>query len=516
MNPWNTLSPGLQLARSVTRRHFFGAGGLGFGALALEALSAREGRAAAAAPPGANPLAAKPPMIPPKASRVIFIHLAGSPSQIDLFEHKPELERVSGQDCPQSFLEGKRFAFIKGVPKMLGPQFRYEQRGESGQWLSELLPHFARVVDKTCVIRTVHTDQFNHAPAQLFVHTGTPRLGNAALGSWVTYGLGSENQNLPGFVVLLSGGKTPDAGKSLWGSGFLPSVYQGVQCRTSGDPVLYLGDPPGIDRSLRRRMLDAVAEMNAAEHAVNGDSETLTRIAQYELAFRMQMAVPEVMDISREPRHVLDLYGAQPGVVAAADAATDADVRALYKGSDPTFANNCLLARRLVENGVRFVQLYDWGWDHHGSSPGESIDETLPIKCQQTDRAVAGLLLDLEQRGLLDETLVVWGGEFGRTPMMQNNVNTEIKKGFVGRDHHPFAFTMWLAGGGIKPGLAWGQTDEFGYYPVENPVSIRELQATILHLLGLDPLRFNFPFQGLDQRLIGPTNEGRPVKGILA
>jgi hypothetical protein len=259
-----------------------------------------------------------------------------------------------------------------------------------------------------------------------------------------------------------------------------------------------------------------VAEMNAAEHAVNGDSETLTRIAQYELAFRMQMAVPEVMDISREPRHVLDLYGAQPGVVAAADAATDADVRALYKGSDPTFANNCLLARRLVENGVRFVQLYDWGWDHHGSSPGESIDETLPIKCQQTDRAVAGLLLDLEQRGLLDETLVVWGGEFGRTPMMQNNVNTEIKKGFVGRDHHPFAFTMWLAGGGIKPGLAWGQTDEFGYYPVENPVSIRELQATILHLLGLDPLRFNFPFQGLDQRLIGPTNEGRPVKGILA
>jgi hypothetical protein len=399
---------------------------------------------------------------------------------------------------------------------MLGAQFRYEQRGGAGQWLSELVPHFAGVVDKTCVIRTVHTDQFNHAPAQLFVHTGAPRLGNAALGSWVTYGLGSENENLPGFVVLLSGGKTPDAGKSLWGSGFLPGVYQGVQCRTTGDPVLYLGDPPGIDRPLRRRMLDAVAEMNAAEHAASGDPETLTRIAQYELAYRMQMSVPEVMDLSREPQHVLDLYGAKPGAVAAADSTTDQDVRTLYKGDDPTFANNCLLARRLIENGVRFVQLYDWGWDHHGSSPGESIDETLPIKCQQTDRAVAGLLTDLAQRGLLDETLVVWGGEFGRTPMLQNNVNAVPKKGFIGRDHHPFAFTMWLAGGGIKPGLAWGQTDEFGYYPVEKPVSIRDLQATILHLLGLDPLRFSFPSQGLDQRLIGPTNEGRPVQGILA
>jgi hypothetical protein len=516
MHAWNQLGPGLEHIRSVTRRHLFRSGGLGFGAIALHALLARDGRAAGAASPTANPLAPKPPMIPAKATRVIYIHLAGSPSQIDLFERKPELEKVSGQDCPQSFLEGKRFAFIKGVPKMLGSQFQYRQQGETGQWLSELVPHFAEVVDKTCVIRTVHTDQFNHAPAQLFVHTGTPRLGNAALGSWVTYGLGSENENLPGFVVLLSGGKTPDAGKSLWGSGFLPSVYQGVQCRTTGDPVLYLGDPPGIDRQLRRRMLDALAEMNAAEHAATGDAETLTRIAQYELAYRMQMSVPEVMDLAREPRHILDLYGAQPGAVPEAEKATTVDVRTLYKGSDPTFANNCLLARRLIENGVRFVQLYDWGWDHHGSSPGESIDETLPIKCQQTDRAVSALLTDLEQRGLLDETLVVWGGEFGRTPMLQNNVNTEPKKGFVGRDHHPFAFTMWLAGGGIKPGLAWGQTDEFGYYPVENPVSIRELQATILHLLGLDPLRFSFPYQGLDQRLVGPTHEGRPVKEIVA
>ncbi len=397
---------------------------------------------------------------------------------------------------------------------MLGGQFAFQRAGQGGQWVSELLPHFADVVDKTCVIRTVNTDQFNHAPAQLFVQTGSPRLGNPSIGSWVTYGLGSVNEDLPGFVVLLSGGKTPDAGKSLWGSGFLPSVYQGVQCRNTGDPVLYLGDPAGMDRKLRRRMLDTVAEMNEAEHRLSGDAETLTRIAQYELAYRMQMSVPEVMDISKEPQHILDAYGAKPGFVSAAESADDP--RALYKGNDPTFANNCLLARRLIEAGVRFVQLYDWGWDHHGSSPGESIDETLPIKCQQTDRPIAALLKDLEQRGLLDETLVVWGGEFGRTPMMQNNVRTELKKGFVGRDHHPHAFTMWLAGGGIKGGLAYGQTDEFGYYPVENPVGIRDLQATIQQVLGLDPYRFSYLYQGLENRLIGPSDEGKVIKSILA
>jgi hypothetical protein len=379
--------------------------------------------------------------------------------------------------------------------------------------MSELLPQLAKVVDKISVIRTVNTDQFNHAPAQLFVHTGSPRLGGPSIGSWVTYGLGSENENLPGFVVLLSGGKTPDAGKSLWGSGFLPSVYQGVQCRTTGEPVLYLNNPKGIDRNLRRRMLDTVAEMNQAEFARSGDAETQTRIAQYELAYRMQMAVPEAMDLSREPQHILDLYGAQPGFVSKAESADDP--RVLYKGDDPTFANNCLLARRLLENGVRFVQLYDWGWDHHGSSPGESIDETLPIKCQQIDRAVSGLLIDLEQRGMLQDTLVVWGGEFGRTPMMQNNVNTELKKGFVGRDHHPFAYTMWLAGGGIKGGISYGQTDEFGYYPVENSVSIRDLQSTLLHLMGLDPYRFHYTYQGLDQRLIGPTDEGKVLQALI-
>jgi len=496
--------------REITRRHFLRGSGLGLGAIALQTLLARDGYGD---PQAKNPLAPKPPMFAPKAKRVIYLHMAGAPSQLELFEYKPELKKLHMKDCPPSFLEGKRFAFIKGVPKILAGQFNFERRGESGQWISELLPHFASVVDKTCIIRTVHTDQFNHAPAQLFVQTGSPRLGNPAMGSWVTYGLGSVNEDLPGFVVLLSGGNTPDAGKSLWGSGFLPGVYQGVQCRNSGDPVLYLGNPAGVDQKLRRRTLDALAEMNNAEYKRSGDGETLTRISQYELAYRMQTSVPEVMDISKEPQQILDLYGAKPGFVSQADSADDP--RLFYKGDDPTFANNCLLARRLIEKGVRFVQLYDWGWDHHGSSPGESIDETLPIKCQQTDRAITALLTDLEQRGLLNDTLVVWGGEFGRTPMMQNNVRTELKKGFIGRDHHVFAYTMWLAGGGVKGGLAYGKTDEFGYYPVENAVSVRDLQATILHILGLDPFRFSYEYQGLNNRLIGPTNEGKALKEIL-
>ncbi len=490
-----------------TRRHFFQTTGLGFGAAALHSLMSSDGRAAAAS-------STKEPMIAPRAKRAIYLHMAGSPSQLELFEDKPELKKLHMQDAPASFLEGKRFAFIKGVPKVLAGQFPFHRYGESGQSLSELLPNLGKVTDKLCVIRTVHTEQFNHAPAQLFIHTGTPRLGNPSLGSWVNYGLSSVNENLPGFVVLLSGGKTPDAGKSLWGSGFLPSVYQGVQCRTTGDPVLYLSDPAGMDRTLRRKMLDTLAEMNHAAQQRSGDAETLSRIAQYELAYRMQTAVPEVMDISKEPQHIHDLYGSKAGFVSPAESADDP--RVLYKGDDPTFANNCLLARRLIENGVRFVQLYDWGWDHHGSSLGESIDETLPIKCQQTERAIAGLITDLDQRGLLDETLIIWGGEFGRTPMLQNNVRSELKKGYIGRDHHPHAYTMWLAGGGIKGGLSYGKTDDFGYYPVENPVSIRDLQATILHVLGLDPHRFSYAYQGLDNRLIGPTDEGKVLMDILA
>lgn len=504
----------LEQVRAVTRRHFFSQAGQGFGAMALGALLARDGRGAAPETASDNPLAPKAPPLAAKAKRVIYLHMAGSPSQIDLFENKPALAKFSGQPCPEEYLKGKRFAFIKGVPKMLGPQFKYAQRGQSGQWISELLPHFSQIVDDVTVIRTVHTDQFNHAPAQLLMHTGQPRLGNPSLGAWATYGLGSENEDLPGFVVLSSGGKTPDAGTSLWGAGFLPTIYQGVQCRTTGDRVLYLSDPKGLSRDLRRKFLDQVRKLNELEHQAAGDPEILTRIAQYELAFRMQASVPAVMDISQEPQHILDLYGAKPGFVSPAE--DQADPRTFYKGDDPTFANNCLLARRLAEAGVRFVQLYDWGWDHHGSSPGESIDETLPIKCQQIDRAVAGLIADLKQRGMFDDTLIIWGGEFGRTPMMQNNVRDTLEKGFIGRDHHPYAFTMWLAGGGITPGLAYGATDDIGYYITEKPVGIRDLQATIVRLLGFDPYRFSYRFQGLDNRLIGPTDEGRVVEEILA
>ena len=489
--------------RAQTRRHFFGQAGLGFGALALNQLLAEEKGGVG-----------KGVKIPAKAKSIIYLHMAGSPSQIDLFENKPALTKFHGKDCPEEYLEGKRFAFIKGTPKMMGSVFDYQKRGESGQWVSDLLPGLSSVIDDVCVIRSMNTDQFNHSPAQLLLQTGNPLLGYPSMGSWVNYGLGSENKNLPGFVVLASGGKTPSAGKSLWGSGFLPTLYQGVQCRTDGgDPILYLSDPKGMSREARRKTLDALKDLNEYQNQHIGDPETLTRIAQYELSYRMQMSVPEVMDIGKEPQHVLDLYGAKPGFVSNVE--TAADPRRLYKGDDPTFANNCVLARRLVENGVRFVQLYDWGWDHHGSSPGESIDETLPIKCQQIDKAITGLIKDLKQRGLFDETLIVWGGEFGRTPMMQNNVNSVLKPGYYGRDHHPHAFTMWMAGAGIKPG-AYGETDDIGYYLGENPVGIRDLQATILHLLGLDPHRFHFSYQGLNQRLIGPTDDGQVIKGILA
>jgi hypothetical protein len=490
----------------ITRRHFLGGAGLGIGAMALSTLMEREGRATSRTGPAS-------PMIRPKARSIIYLHMAGAPSQVDLFENKPALTRHDGQTCPKEYLEGKRFAFIKGVPTMLAPLFPYQQRGQSGQWISNLLPRFSTVVDDVCVIRSMTTDQFNHVPAQLFMHTGQPRLGYPSMGSWVTYGIGSENSDLPGFVVLASGGKTPDGGKSLWGSAFLPSVFQGVQCRTQGEPILYLTDPKGMDRELRKWTIDAASDLNRRHYDDAGDPETLTRISQYELAYRMQMTVPEAVDIASEPQHILDLYGAVPGYQSAADRADDP--RPLYSGEDRTFANNCLLARRLVERGVRFVQLYDWGWDHHGSSPGESVDETLPIKCRQIDRAVAALIVDLKQRGMLEDTLVVWGGEFGRTPMMQNNVRSDRKPGFIGRDHHPYAFTIWLAGGGVKPGLAYGTTDDIGYYVGEKPVTIRDLQATILHLMGLDPFMLHAAHEGLKQRLIGPTNEARIIHDIL-
>lgn len=472
----------LQRILHNTRRHFLQGCGLGLAGMFLDSVRAAD-----------NPMAARKPPRDAKAKAVIYLHMAGSPSQLELFDFKPELKKYHGQPCPEELLRGKRFAFIKGVPKMLGTPYQFEKRGQSGGLVSELLPHFSNVVDDVTIVRSMHTDQFNHAPAQLFVHTGSPRFGAASMGSWVTYGLGTENQDLPGFVVLTSGGNNPDGGKSLWGSGILPSVYQGVQCRTAGDPVLYLSNPDGVSRTMRRKTLDALHDLNALQQKQSGDPETEARIAQYELAYRMQMSVPAVMDIAKESEATRALYGAEPGKTS--------------------FANNCLQARRLVENGVRFVQLFHWGWDHHGNSRREDIRYALPDQAASVDKPMAALIADLKQRGLLDQTVVVWGGEFGRTPMQENRAGSGP---YMGRDHHPYAFSMWMAGGGFGKGRNVGMTDEIGYYIAENPVSVRDLQATLLNQLGLDPYRLSYPYLGLNQRLIGPTDEGRVRKELLA
>ena len=488
------MDPHVERQYALTRRHFLGAGTFGLGSVALATLGGGQGLAAATADATANPMAPKEPHFAAKAKSVIYLHMAGGPSQLELFDYKPELQKYDGKECPQHLLEGKRFAFIKGVPQLLGTPYQFKRRGQAGTWMSELLPKLATVADELAVIRSMVTDQFNHAPAQLLLHTGSQRLGFASTGAWATYGLGTENQNLPGYIVLVSGGKTPSAGKSVWGSGFLPSVYQGVQCRTQGEPVLYVNNPPGIDRGMRRTTLDAIRDLNLMRHARSGDPETLARIGQYELAYRMQVAVPEVMDISKEPDAMHTLYGTDPGKIS--------------------FGNNCLLARRLVESGVRFVQLFHWGWDHHGTNERTDIRYDLPAKTRPVDQAVTALIQDLKQRGLLDQTLIVWGGEFGRTPMRENRGG---KYGsYVGRDHHPYGYTMWMAGGGIKPGMNYGSTDEIGYYAAENKVTPHDLQATMLTLLGLDPYKFSYPFQGLDQRLIGPTGEAKVIRDLLA
>jgi hypothetical protein len=439
------------------------------------------------------PFAPRAARLPAKAKSVIFLHMAGAPSQFELFEYKPELARLHGSECPREFLEGKRFAFIRGTPTLLGPQYPFAQHGQSGAWLSDRLPRLSRVVDDICFLRTMQTDQFNHAPAQLLVHSGDQRFGYGSMGSWVTYGLGSANQNLPGFVVLLSGGKRPDAGTSIWSAGFLPSVYQGVQCRSSGEPVLFLDNPRGTTPTTRRAVIDAISELNRATFESYQDPETLTRISQYEMAYRMQMAATDAMDIQREPVHVHELYGAVPG--------------------RESLANNCLLARRLVERGVRFVQLFDWGWDSHGSKESESLNLGFKQKCLDMDRPVAALLADLKQRGLLEETLVVWAGEFGRTPMRENRGGVEMA--FVGRDHHPHAFTLWMAGGGVRAGYSRGTTDDFGYFPTQDAVNVRDFHATLLRLCGLDHTRLTFPFQGLDQKLTG-VKPARVIDEVIA
>lgn len=493
------MDPHLLRARAVTRRHFLRQCPLGLGSLALGSLLADRAWAGESAAPDslaaehvAHPLAPRRPAHASRARAVIYLHMSGGPPQQELFDWKPTLVEHHLKPCPQQWLEGKRFPFIKGHPVLLGTPYQFRQHGQSGAWMSELLPQLAGVADDLAIVRSMVTDQFNHSPAELFLFTGAPRAGNASLGSWVTYGLGSENEELPGYVVLLSGGTDPSGGKSLWGAGFLPSVYQGVQCRSQGEPILYVSNPPGMSRQLRRRSLDALARLNQYELQTFGDQETLTRIAQYELAYRMQVSVPEVMDISREPAHVLDLYGAQPGA-----------------GS---FANNCLQARRLVEAGVRFVQLFDWGWDCHGTGPGDDIVKHLPEKCRDIDRPIAALLRDLKARGLLDQTLVVWGGEFGRTAMNEARDGSK----FLGRDHHPHCFSIWLAGGGIRGGVTLGETDELGYLVARDPVTIPDLQATLLHLLGLDPYRQRYRYQGLEQRLIGPTDAARIRRELLA
>jgi len=488
----------LNLARASTRRQFLKRSQTGLGAIALAMLMGQDGRAGAtdadalASVVADNPMAPKPPSHPAKAKHVIYLHMSGGPPQQDLFDYKPLLNKFHLKPCPDELLMGQRFAFIKGHPKLLGTPYKFAKRGESGQWMSDLLPHTAGVIDETVVIRSMQTTEFNHAPAELFMFTGTPRNGGAAMGSWITYGLGSENQDLPGFVVMISGGTDPTGGKALWSTAFLPSVFQGVQCRTVGDPVLYVGNPPGMSRDDRRRTLDTLRQLN--EHELNeyGDPETLTRINQYELAFRMQMSVPDVMDIRQEPEHVRAMYGAEPGA--------------------SSFANNCLLARRLVERGVRYVQLFDWGWDCHGTGKHDDIVYHLPGKCKEIDRPVAALIADLKRRGLLDETIVVWGGEFGRTSMNEARGGST----FLGRDHHPGNFTLWAAGGGFKAGAAVGSTDDLGASVVEDPVTVHDLQATILHLLGLNPHTFRFPYQGLQQRLIGVEDDGRVRKELLA
>ncbi|MGA0867352.1 MAG: DUF1501 domain-containing protein [Planctomycetota bacterium] len=460
----------------LSRREWLLRSGAGLGAVAAAQLDGALGRVRHVAP---------------RARSVIYIHMIGAPSHLDLFDPKPELRRREGEKCPDEFFAGKKLAFIREHPRLLGTPdegaFRFARCGQSGMEISGLLPHLQSCADDIALIRTVRTDEFNHAPAQMFLGTGIGRFGRPSLGAWTSYGLGSANRDLPAYVVMVTG-QYPGAGNSLFGSGFLPSMHQGVEFRSKGDPVLFLADPDGIDRSARRRVIDGINHLNALHLDDFGDPETATRIEQYELAYRMQASVPELMDIAGEPVEVQELYGAKPG--------------------QASFANHCLLARRLVERGVRFVQLFDEGWDHHGS-----VFASLPGKCRQVDRPIAALLQDLKRRGLLDDTLVVWASEFGRTPMAQTD-NGEGKKTKAGRDHHMEAYAMWMAGGGVRGGTVHGQTDELGYAAVENPVHVHDVNATILNLLGVDHERLTFRFQGRDFRLTDVA--GHVIDGILA
>ena len=469
-----------------TRRHFLQQCGVGLGGMALADLLRRDLQAAPSSP-RREPLDAAPSHAPPKVKQVIYLFMAGGPSQLELFSDKPKLRELHKQPPPKALMEGKRFAFLKGTEKLLGSKQTFTRAGECGMEFSDLIPHHKDIADKAVWLRGMMTDVFNHGPAKLFMNTGFQVPGRASLGSWVTYALGSPSQDLPGFVVLQSGPRGPRAGSTLWSSGYLPTSYQGVPFRSSGDPILALRNPPGYDAPTQREFFDAVRQLNEEHFGKLADPEIETRINAYEMASRMQFSAPELTDVQGETAETLSLYGAETG--------------------KPSFAMNCLLARRLVERGVRFIQLYHTDWDHHGGK-GADLEDSIAQLCRETDRASAALVLDLERRGLLDETLVIWGGEFGRTPLGEERAT-------IGRDHHVDGFTMWMAGGGLKRGYVHGATDEIGFGAVEGKVHVRDLHATILHLMGLDHERLTYKFQGLDARLTG-VEPAHVVKEILS
>ena len=467
--------------KEITRRWFFKQCGVGVGAMALNSLLAESLFGKSVAPSQINPLSPKAAHIPVKAKRVIYLFMAGAPSHLDLFDYKPELAKWNGKLPPADLLKGYRAAFINPSSKLLGAKFKFSKYGKSGAELSELLPKLAEVADDIAIVKSMHTDAFNHAPAQIFMNTGSQQFGRPSFGAWTTYGLGSESQNLPSYVVFSSGSKGTSGGSSNWGCGFLPSLYQGVLFRNQGEPILYLSNPKGVDAEMQRDSLDSIKSLNQKHFATVGDPEITTRINSFEMAYRMQTSAPELMDLTKESKATLEMYGAEPG--------------------KSSFANNCLLARRLVERGVRFVQLFHEAWDQHGD-----LVNGLKKNCRDTDQACAALIKDLKQRGMLEDTLVIWGGEFGRTPMVQG--------GDDGRDHHPNAFTMWLAGGGIKPGITYGESDEFGFNASRDKVHVHDLHATLLQLLGFDHTKLTYRFQGRDFRLTDV--HGEVVEKLLA
>lgn len=492
-SPWDAppASPagdGNPLLQS-TRRHFFSRCGIGVGSMALASLMAEQS-AAANDDQADRVLAPRPPHFPPRAKHIIFLFMAGGPTQLETFEYKPQLNQLSGQPIPDSFVAGKRFAFMDSSHRndLLGCQRKFSQHGQNGTWVSDLLPHTAEIVDELTIVKTCRTELFNHAPAKFYMNTGSGQFGRPSMGSWMTYGLGSECDDLPGFLVLQSGPRGPRGGAVLWSSGVLPTSYQGVSLRNQGDPILNLSTPAAVTAAQQQQLVQAVQELNLQRLVETGDQEIATRINAYELAYRMQSSAPELMDTAGESADTLRMYG-------------------IKDPNESSYARNCLLARRLVERGVRFIQLYHTNWDHHGG-PTENLEEHLPQICQEIDQPTTALIRDLKRRGLLDDTIVIWGGEFGRTPMGEVRERT-------GRNHHIDAFTMWFAGGGFKPGLVYGKTDEFGFGAVENPVHVHDLHATLLHLMGLDHERLSVKFQGLDFRLTG-VDPARVVTELIA